>query len=56
MPLSPFPCEAFVTGHCLASSNQRGANSVTVAPGAHEIRAADAGRFKSRISRKLFGG
>ena len=32
MPLSPLPREAFVTGHCLASSNQRGANSVTVAP------------------------
>ena len=32
MPLSPLPREAFVTEHCLASSNQRGANSVTVAP------------------------
>ena len=32
MPLTPLPHEAFVTGHCLASSNQRGANSVTVAP------------------------
>ena len=31
MPLSPLPREAFVTGHCLASSNQHGANSVTVA-------------------------
>ena len=30
--LSPLPIEAFVTGHCLASSNQCGANSVTVAP------------------------
>ena len=32
MSLSPLPHEAFVTGHCLASSNQCGANSVTVAP------------------------
>ena len=32
MPLTPLPHEAFVTGHCLASSNQREANSVTVAP------------------------
>ena len=31
MPLSPLSCKAFVTGHCLASSNQRGANSLTVA-------------------------
>ena len=35
-----------------------GANSVTVAPQyfAHEIQAADAGRFESCISRKVFGG
>ena len=32
MSLSPLPHEAFVKGHCLASSNQRGANSVRVAP------------------------
>ena len=32
MPLSPLPHEVFVTGHCLASFNQRGANRVTVAP------------------------
>ena len=31
MPLSPLPHEAFVTGRRLASSNQRGANSVMVA-------------------------
>ena len=32
IPLSPLPHEAFVTGHCLASSNQCGANRVTVTP------------------------
>ena len=32
MSLSPIPHEVFVTGHCLASSNRCGANSVTVAP------------------------
>ena len=31
MALSPLPHEALVTGHCLPSSNQRGANSVTLA-------------------------
>ena len=38
------------------SSNQGEANSMTIAPLAHEIPAADAGRFESYISRKLFGG
>ena len=55
MLLSPLPHEAFVTGHCLASSNQRGANR----DGCyleHEIRATDADRFESSISQKLFGG
>ena len=32
MPPSPLPQEAFVTGHCLASSNQCEANRVTVVP------------------------
>ena len=38
------------------ASNQGEANSVTITPLAHEILAADAGRFKSYFSRKLFGG
>ena len=38
------------------TSNQSGANSVTICSLAHEITAADAGRFESCLSRKLFGG
>ena len=38
------------------ASNQRGANSVTVALSTRKILAADAGRFEICISGKLFGG
>ena len=38
------------------ASNQGEANSVTIAPLAHEIPTADASRFESRISQKLLGG
>ena len=37
------------------TSNQRGANSVTICSLAHEITAAHAGRFESCLSRKLLG-
>ena len=38
------------------ASNQGEVNSMTIAPLAHAIPAADAGRFESCISQKLFGG
>ena len=38
------------------TSNQGEANSMTIAPLAHEIPTADASRFESCISQKLLGG
>ena len=37
------------------ASNQGEANTVTIAPLAHEVPAADPGRFESCISREIFG-
>ena len=52
--LSPLPYKAFVTGHCLALSNQCGTNSISDGCSlAHKIPFVDAGRFESCISWKL---